>query len=263
VDREDLIGACQQPSNLLSSPFSSAEAAGVHALVWSRSCRRRIGGTGRCPRSRPAYLDGMVEIVIGTTNAAKARQCEIALAGTAVRTCRITELVEAVPDVVEDAEAPEENAAKKAATYARLVGRPVLSLDYGLHFDGVADKDQPGVNVRRIPGFGGRPTDEELVVYYANLLRRYGGSVRGRWRSGIAAATPRGRLARAGGEVARMFVAAACPARTPGHPLASLQLVGDRYVAELGEEEEAALLRETLRRPLIAVIEGVLRRDGG
>jgi inosine/xanthosine triphosphate pyrophosphatase family protein len=202
------------------------------------------------------------EIVIGTTNAAKARQCELALAGTGISTRRITDVLDVVPDIQEDGREPAENAAKKAAAYAALLGAPVVSLDYALVFDGVAADEQPGVNVRRIPGFSGRASDFELLRHYADLFRRHGGSVRGRWRSGVAAASAEGKVAQATAEVSRVFVADACATVVPGHPLASLQLVGDRYVAELDEEAEAALMQETLRAPLVAVVTDVLGRRG-
>ena len=204
----------------------------------------------------------MAEVVIGTTNAAKARQCELALAGSGVATTRLTDLLEVVPAIAEDARDAAANAAKKALGYAELVERPVVSLDYALLFDGVADDEQPGVRVRRIPGVGGRAGDEDVLDYYAALFRRYGGRVRGRWLSGVAAATPDGRLAQESAAVGRVFVSDACATRVPGHPLASLQLVGDRYVAELGDADQAELMGETLRAPLLAGVKAVLAEEG-
>ncbi len=204
----------------------------------------------------------MTEVVIGTTNTAKARQCELALAGSGVKTTRLSNLLEVVPAIAEDARDAAANAANKALAYARLVERPVVSLDYALLFDGVSDDEQPGVKVRRIPGVDGRPGDEDVLDYYAALFRRYGGRVRGRWLSGVAAATPDGKLAKESAEVSRVFVSNACAPRVPGHPLASLQLVGDRYVVELGEAEEAVLMVETLRPPLLAVVTAVLAEEG-
>jgi hypothetical protein len=201
------------------------------------------------------------DIVIGTTSPAKARQCEQALAGSGVVTTRLADLLEVVPKVPEDAHDPAANAAKKAIAYAKLVERPVVALDYALVFDGVAEDEQPGVNVRRIPGVAGDAGDEAVLEYYAALFRRYGGSVRGYWQSGVAAAAPGGALATASVEVSRVFVSNACATRVPGHPLASLQLVGDRYAAELEEAAEVALMRETLRVPLLAVLEGVFAQE--
>jgi hypothetical protein len=197
-------------------------------------------------------------IVLGTTNPAKARQCELALAGTGFQTTRLAALVDEVPEVREAATSPEENAAAKALAYVRLVNQPVLSVDYALVFDGVLKEEQPGANVRRIPGSARRPTDEELLRYYAGLFRRYGGSVQGRWQTGAAAATPDGRVAKARSDVARTFVAEACSTLIPGLPLASLQLVGDRYVAELDEPGESAVMRERLRPLLVEVLDELL-----
>lgn len=203
----------------------------------------------------------MAEVVIGTTNAAKARQCELALVGTGVATTRLTDLL-GVPLIAEDARDAAANAATKALAYAKLVGRPAVSLDYALRLDGVADDEQPSVNVRRIPGMARRPEDDDVLDYYSALFRRYGGTVRGHWVSGVAAATPDGKLAKETAEVSRVFVGDACTTRVPGHPLASLQLVGDQYVAELDEVAETALTAETLRAPLLAVLSAVLGEEG-
>jgi inosine/xanthosine triphosphate pyrophosphatase family protein len=243
----------------------------VRSLALSSLALLRRAGAGRGPVAagrhaakaaplvaRTFYLHRVDEVVIGTTNAAKARQVELALEGTRFATRRLADLVDAVPEIAEDGVVPEENAARKAVAYAEFVARPVVSLDYGLVFDSVPADEPPGVNVRRIPGVAGRPTDEDLLNYYAALFRRHGGAMRGRWLSAVAAATPGGHVARATAEVSRVFVADACDARVPGHPLASLQLVGDRYVAELDEGEESALMRETLRESIVAVVSEAL-----
>jgi len=92
-------------------------------------------------------------IVIGTTNAAKARQCELVLAGSGVATMRLANVLKGVPEIAEDGGDPVLNATVKASAYAKPVGRPVDRSTVPSCFDGVAPDEQPGVNVRRIRGF--------------------------------------------------------------------------------------------------------------
>ena len=49
---------------------------------------------------------------------------------------------------------------------------PVFSCDSGLYFDQVPDEIQPGVHVRHVNGKC--LSDEEMMEYYAGLVRQYG-----------------------------------------------------------------------------------------
>ena len=198
------------------------------------------------------------ELVIGTTNPAKARNCRAALEGAPYVLRDPGELLSAMPVVAEDAESAEENARRKAVAFAAAARLPAVSLDFALYFDGVDDREQPGLNVRRIRGHGSRVGDDELLDHYASLFARHGGEVRGRWEIGMAAATPAGRTAQATVEIRREFVSRPSPVRMAGYPLASLQLIGDRYVSELEAGEEERLSQAVLRMPLRAVVEQIL-----
>jgi inosine/xanthosine triphosphate pyrophosphatase family protein len=192
-----------------------------------------------------------VDIVIGTTNPAKLRQCELALRGSGSRVRSLLAVLPDAPEVAEDGWDAEENAARKASVYSRAAALPVLSLDYALTFDGLPAARQPGMNVRRIPGIRGRASDDELLDYYSTLFASYGGRIRGTWQAGAAVATPAGRLERTTITVARTFVAQPSATRVQGYPLASLQLAhGDTYISELSEEEEEQLWQRVLGKPL-------------
>jgi hypothetical protein len=121
----------------------------------------------------------MTKLVIGTTNPAKVRQCELALRDEGFALVPIIDVLPEPPDVLEDAWSAEKNAARKAREYARVTNRAALSLDFALFFDDVAREEQPGVNVRRIPGAEGRASDEELISHYARLFASRGGRVQG------------------------------------------------------------------------------------
>lgn len=200
-----------------------------------------------------------MEIVIGTTNPAKVRQCELALRTTGLQVRSLSEELAHPPEVVEDGRDAEENAARKARVYSNLTGLAVLSLDYALAFDGLPADRQPGINVRRIPGVEERASDQELLDYYSTLFARHGGRLRGRWEAGAAVATPGGRLERTTIPVYRTFVAEPSAKRVEGYPLASLQLAdGESYISDLSENEEEQLWQRVIGKPLHDLVTAAL-----
>lgn len=77
-----------------------------------------------------------------------------------------------IPEVAETGATPFENARLKAMTYYEAFQIPVFSCDSGLYFENVPEEIQPGVHVRNINGR--RLSDDEMVVYYTGLARKYG-----------------------------------------------------------------------------------------
>lgn len=77
-----------------------------------------------------------------------------------------------IPDVIENGNTPLENARLKAMAYYEAFHMPVFSCDSGLYFDNVPDEVQPGVHVRNVKGKC--LSDEEMMEYYAGLVRQYG-----------------------------------------------------------------------------------------
>jgi inosine/xanthosine triphosphate pyrophosphatase family protein len=204
-----------------------------------------------------------VDIVIGTTNPAKVRQCQLALRASGLRVRSLTEVLPDAPEVAEDGVDAEENAARKARAYSEAIGCPVLSLDYALTFDGLPAESQPGMNVRRIPGVDGRASDDQVLDYYSTLLASYGGRLRGSWQAGAAVATPAGRLERTTIRIHRTFVAQPSARRVEGYPLASLQLAhGATYISELSDEDEEQLWQRVLGSPLHDLVADALGQPG-
>lgn len=79
---------------------------------------------------------------------------------------------QSIPKVSEDGNSPLENARLKALAYYNAFQIPVFSCDSGLYFDNVPDEVQPGVYVRNV---GGKClSDEEMMEYYADLVRKFG-----------------------------------------------------------------------------------------
>ncbi len=77
-----------------------------------------------------------------------------------------------IPKVPENGNSPLENARQKALAYYAAFQMPVFSCDSGLYFDNVPDEVQPGVYVRNVNGKC--LSDEEMIEYYAGLVKQYG-----------------------------------------------------------------------------------------
>lgn len=88
-----------------------------------------------------------MELFFGTTNPGKLRELRRLVAGLPVRVVSPEDLGRAVPDVVEDGHTFAENAAKKAAAFARFSGLHALADDSGLCVDAL--DGEPGVRSAR------------------------------------------------------------------------------------------------------------------
>lgn len=197
-------------------------------------------------------------ITLGTKNPAKIDQIKAALQSSGI-------LVQGLPDktypeIEEDGRTIQENARKKALTYAKELQEAVLSMDNALYFENLPDELQPGQNVRRIDKRTDRPSDEEVLVYYQNLIAAQGGEIRGYWEYAFCYAYPDGRyqeivIKRA----SRIFSATRSQNLTAGYPLESLQIDPEsgRYFSDLSPDEREALWQNKIGRPLLRFIEKI------
>ena len=88
-----------------------------------------------------------MDLFFGTTNPGKLRELRRLVAGLAVRVLSIEDLGRPVPEVEEDGATFAENAAKKAAEFARFAGVHALADDSGLCVDALGG--EPGVRSAR------------------------------------------------------------------------------------------------------------------
>lgn len=127
----------------------------------------------------------MIKVLIGTTNPSKVGRFEELLKGTEASICTLQDLqIDVHPD--ETGKTPEENAAIKARFYGQFSDL-VICNDSGLYFEGLPldDSRQPGLNVRT-PGGGKRLNDEEMILWYTNLVHSLGGMCAAYYLDGIA-----------------------------------------------------------------------------
>ena len=92
-------------------------------------------------------------------------------------------------DVLEDGKTLNENAKKKAKQYydeyKNYLGNTnfsIITTDEALYIDGLAEKEQPGLFVRRFGGIDAkRATDEEVVQKYTSVIKKLGGEAKAKW----------------------------------------------------------------------------------
>ena len=113
-----------------------------------------------------------MKLLYGTGNPAKLASMKKKLKGLDIELIGLRDLNREIPSVPEDGNTPLENARQKATAYYQAFQIPVFSCDSGLYFDNVPDDIQPGVHVRTVKGK--YLTDNEMLDYYSNLVRRYG-----------------------------------------------------------------------------------------
>lgn len=126
-----------------------------------------------------------MKLLYGTGNPAKLDAMKSRLENLGIELIGLNDLLAeriTVPKVPEDGDTPLENARQKATAYYEIFKTPVFSCDSGLYFDNVPDEVQPGVHVRNINGKC--LSDEEMMEYYAGLVRQYG-NLRARYKNAI------------------------------------------------------------------------------
>lgn len=200
----------------------------------------------------------MKEIIIGTTNEAKVKQIRGALAPLALAVRGIDKKT-ALPHIDEDGKTALENAIKKALAYAKALNMTVLSMDNALYFDELAPNEQPGLHVRRIPTDSERPSDDEMLRYYAALVSRFGERTSGRWEFGVCIASPDGKYETTTILSPRIFTNIPSASIVPGYPLESMQIDPEtgKYISEMSQEEQDVFWQRAIGKPLQEFVKNI------
>jgi len=189
-------------------------------------------------------------LIVGTRNKAKIDQIRGALQALSLDVRGLPDMEFA--EVVEDGKTALENSCKKAKYYSSVIGQPVLSTDNALYFDGLPEEKQPGINVRRIEGRTDRPTDEEALAYYSDLVKKLGGNIKGHWEFGICLAKPDGETLERIIKSPRIFVSTPSQAVIEGYPLDSIQINPEtgKYISEMSRAEIDDFWQKTIGQEL-------------
>lgn len=194
----------------------------------------------------------MKKIILGTTNPSKLVHAQAALDPLGIKVNGLKNFNNLL-EIKEDGKTPQENARKKAIFYCKAIGKPVLSMDNALYINGLADKEQPGMHARRVPGFSGKPSDEDLINYYSSLFAKHDGKMTGYWEFAMCLALPNGEIKEMTAiSDTRRFTSKVCSKRMPGYPLESMQidLKTNKYSVEMTKEEQNKFWQDSIGKEL-------------
>ncbi len=121
-----------------------------------------------------------LSVIYGTLNQAKIEYMKQLVSNLPVE---IKGLSEKVGPIAESGNSPLENARIKALAFFKTLKQPVFSCDSGLYFKNLPKDQQPGTYIRRINNKS--LTDDEMISYYSNLAKNYGGRLTAYYQNAI------------------------------------------------------------------------------
>lgn len=124
-----------------------------------------------------------MNLIYGTYNPSKLESMIKMLDGLNLCITGLETLHMEIKEAQETGKDPLSNATQKAVSYFEQIKQPLFSCDSGLYFEGVDEKDQPGVLIKRI--HGNNLTYREMLSYYSNLATNYGGKLIAYYKNSI------------------------------------------------------------------------------
>ena len=148
-------------------------------------------------------------------------------------------------DVDESGKNAIENAYIKAKAYYDTTGITTIGMDNCLYIEELPEEKQPGTHVRRINGK--ELNDDEMIEYYTNLVKEYGGRLTAKWLYGMVIYNGEDTKEYTWSKGHFCFVDKPFNQRNPGYPLDSISVVPEtnKYWFELTEEEREEYNKDT------------------
>ncbi|MCI8575011.1 MAG: non-canonical purine NTP pyrophosphatase, partial [Bacilli bacterium] len=123
-----------------------------------------------------------MKVLFATTNQAKVLKYKKVLEEHGIELITIKDL-DFKLDIEENGKNAIENAYIKAKAYWDITHIPTIGMDNNLFIEELPDDKQPGTYVRRVNGK--ELTDDEMIMYYSNLVKEYGGKLTAKWVYGM------------------------------------------------------------------------------
>lgn len=178
-----------------------------------------------------------MKVLFATTNLAKVRKYKEELKEKGIELITINDL-DFKLDIDENGKNALENAYIKAKTYYDVVKIPTIGMDNCLFIEGLPEEKQPGTHVRRINGK--ELKDDEMIEYYTNLIKQYGGKLTAKWVYGMVICNGKETKEYSWSKSNFYLVDKPCKERNPGYPLDSISVMpgNNKYWLELTDEEK-------------------------
>lgn len=178
-----------------------------------------------------------MKVLFATTNPAKVGKYQKALEEKGIELITIKDLNFKL-NIQENGKDAIENAYIKAKSYYDATKIPTIGMDNNLFIEELPDEKQPGTYVRRVNGK--ELTDDEMIEYYANLVKEYGGKLTAKWVYGMVICDNKGTEKYSWTKDHFYFIDKPCEKRNQGYPLDSISIVPEfnKYLVELTEEDK-------------------------
>ena len=181
----------------------------------------------------------MKQIIFATSNESKAKRFNKGLKELGIEVLSLKD-INLKLNVEEDGSTAIENALIKARECYKKTGMPCMGMDDTLYMEGVPEERQPGLFVRRVNGKS--LTDEEVLLYYINLVKEYGkdGKINCKWIYGLAVINEKGEESTYTWSKDDFYMVSNRSNKiNPGYPLNSISKYKklDKYFTEVTDED--------------------------
>ena len=185
-----------------------------------------------------------MKILFATTNPAKVKRYESKLTEKGIELITIKDL-DFKLDIDENGKNALENAYIKTKAYYDATNITTIGMDDNLFIEELPEEKQPGTHVRRINGK--ELTDDEMIEYYTNLAKEYGGKLTAKWVYGMVIYNGKDKKEYTWSKSHFYFVDKPCDKRNPGYPLDSITVVPEynKYYLDLTKEEKEEYKQNT------------------
>lgn len=185
-----------------------------------------------------------MKLLFATTNPAKIKRYGSRLAEKGIELITIKDL-DFKLDINENGKNALENAYIKAKEYYDATKIITIGMDDNLFIEGLPEEKQPGTHVRRVNGKV--LTDEEMIEYYSNLAKEYGGKLTAKWVYGMVIYNGKEAKEYTWSKSHFYFIDKPCDKRNPGYPLDSITIVPEynKYYLDLTKKEKEKYKQNT------------------
>ena len=178
-----------------------------------------------------------MKVLFATTNPAKIKKYSGRLKENGIEVITLKD-IDVNINIEENGKNALENAYIKAKTSYDATNIISIGMDNNLFIEDLPEEKQPGTHVRRINGK--ELNDEEMIEYYTNLVKQYGGKLTAKWVYGMVVYDGKEAKKYTWSKSHFYFVDKPCKIRNLGYPLDSISIMPEynKYFVELTKEEK-------------------------
>ena len=177
-----------------------------------------------------------MKILFATTNPAKVKRYAHKLKEKNIELLTIKDLGINLK-VEESGKDAIENAYIKAKAYYDATKITTIGMDNNLFIEELPAEKQPGTHVRRINGK--ELNDDEMIEYYCNLVKEYGGKLTAKWVYGMVIYNGKESKEYSWSKSHFYLIDKPSQKRNPGYPLDSISIMPEcnKYFVDLTDED--------------------------